>query len=98
MVLKNIIVERFMIALLKAHAKDPRHFFYTSAKTDERQSIDPPEVGTAIWELLTLSNHVRNELAHSLDSEKLKATINAVRTGYRRYRKRAPKAKHAGNE
>ena len=44
MVLKNqIIVERFMIALLGAHGKNPKHLFYTSAKIKECRSIDPPE-------------------------------------------------------
>lgn len=83
MILKNqIIVERFMIELLEAHGKDPKHFFYTSAKIKGCSDIDPPEVGKAHWELLTLCSYVRNELAHSLDNEKLKAVIEAVRTAY----------------
>ena len=83
MLLKNqIIVERFMIAFLEAHGKDPKHFFYTSAKIKGCSDIDPPEVGKAHWELLTLCSYVRNELAHSLDNDKLKAAINAVRDAY----------------
>lgn len=55
MVLKNhIIVERFMIAFLEAHGKDPKRFFFTSAKIEGCSDIDPPEVGKANWNLLTL--------------------------------------------
>ena len=83
MILKNqIIVERFMIAFLEVHGKDPKRFFFTSAKIDGCSDIDPPEVGKANWDLLTLCSYVRNELAHSLDNEKLKVAIDAVRNAY----------------
>jgi hypothetical protein len=78
----QIAVERCMILLLEAHGKDPKHFFFTAQKITECKRIDPPEVGQAIWDLLTLCTHVRNELAHSLDNEKLKAKIDAARDAY----------------
>jgi hypothetical protein len=78
----QIAVERCMISLLETHGKDPKHFFFTAQKITECKRIDPPEVGQTIWNLLTLCTYVRNELAHSLDNEKLKATIDAVRDAY----------------
>jgi hypothetical protein len=83
MVLKNqIIVERFMIAFLDAHGKDPNHFFFTSKKIEGCSVIDPPEVGKANWNLLMLCSYVRNELAHSLDNDKLKIALDNVRNAY----------------
>ena len=78
----QIIVERFMIALLEAHGRNPKHFFFTAPKIKECKKIDPPEVGQTMWELLSLCSYVRNELVHSLDDEKIKETMDAVRTAY----------------
>jgi hypothetical protein len=75
----QITVERLMIAFLEAHGKNPQHFFFTSQKIAECKRIDPPE---AIWDLLTLCSYVRNELAHSLNNEKLNASMAAVRVAY----------------
>jgi len=81
--LKNqIIVERFMIAFLEAHGKDPKHFFFTGDKIKGCSDIDPPEVGKEHWELLKLCSYVRNELAHSLDNDKLKIALDNVRNAY----------------
>jgi hypothetical protein len=35
-----------------------------------------------MWDLLTLSTYVRNELLHSLDYEQIKTKIEEVRTAY----------------
>jgi hypothetical protein len=78
----QIMVERFMIELLEAHGKDPKHSFFTAQKITECKKIDPPEVGQTMWELLSLCSYVRNELVHSLDNEQLKAKANAVREAY----------------
>src|SRR5262249_26305779 len=78
----QINVERFMIQLLQAYGRDPKHFFFTSDKIKECKRLDPPEVGKAAWDLLTLCSHVRNELVHSLDEEQLKAKSSAVREAY----------------
>jgi hypothetical protein len=78
----QIMVERFMIDLLEAHGRDPKHFFFTAPKIAECKKIDPPEVGQPMWELLSLCTYVRNELVHSLDNEQLKAKANAVREAY----------------
>ena len=78
----QITVERFMISFLEAHAKDPKHFFFTSQKIKECARIDPPEVGQIMWNLLSLCSRVRNELAHSLDDEQIKLRMDAVRTAY----------------
>jgi hypothetical protein len=65
----QIIVERFMIGLLEAHGRDPKHFLFTAPKIKEcKEKIDPPEVGQPMWELLSLCTHARNELVHSLDT------------------------------
>lgn len=78
----QIIVEWFMIELLEAHGRDPKHFFFTAQKITELKKIDPPEVGQAMWQLLSLCSYVRNELVHSLDNEQLKAKANTVREAY----------------
>jgi hypothetical protein len=79
----QVIVEGFMIALLEAHGRDPQRFFYTGNKIEElRDKIDPPEVGRPIWELLSLCSHVRNELVHSLNTEKIKENSDLVREAY----------------
>jgi hypothetical protein len=78
----QILVERFMIELLEVHDRDTNHYFFTAQKITECKKIDPPEVGQTMWELLSLCSHVRNELVHSLDNEKLKAKANAVREAY----------------
>jgi hypothetical protein len=79
----QVIVEGFMIGLLEAHGRDPQRFFYTGKKIEElRDKIDPPEVGRPIWELLLLCSHVRNELVHSLNTEKIKDKSGKVREAY----------------
>ncbi|UGY17987.1 hypothetical protein HAP48_0011450 [Bradyrhizobium septentrionale] len=79
----QVIVEGFMIELLEAYGKDPSHFFYTGKKIEElRDRIDPPEVGRPIWELLSLCSHVRNELVHSLQVDKIKEKSQKVREAY----------------
>ena len=79
----QIVVERFMIQLLEAHGRDPKHYFFTGQKIIEcKKKIDPPEVGQAMWELLSLCSDVRNELAHSLDNDQLKAKSGKVREAY----------------
>jgi hypothetical protein len=79
----QVIIEGFMIGLLEAHGRDPQRFFYTGKKIEElRDKIDPPEVGRPIWELLSLCSHVRNELVHSLNTEKIKEKSDKVRKAY----------------
>ena len=78
----QIVVERFMIELLEAYGRDPKHFFFTAQKITECKKIDPLEVGQTMWELLSLCSYVRNDLVHSLDNEQLKAKANAVREAY----------------
>jgi hypothetical protein len=78
----QIIVERFMIALIEAHGRDPKHFFFTAPKITECKKIDPPEVGQPIWDLFSLCTYVRNELVHSLDNEQLKTKSDKVREAY----------------
>jgi hypothetical protein len=79
----QMVVERFMIELLEAHGRDPKHFFFTGQKITEcEEKIDPPEVGQAMWELLSLCSHVRNELVHSFDNDQLKAKSDKVREAY----------------
>jgi hypothetical protein len=89
----QIVVERFMIALLEAHGRDPKHFFFTAPKITECKKIDPPEVGQPMWELLSLCTYVRNELVHSLDNEQLKAKANAVRDTFLQSRKVSVRSK-----
>lgn len=78
----QVIIESFMIELLEAYGRDPQHFFYTGQKIAECKKVDPPEVGQPIWELLTLCSHVRNELVHSLNTEKIKTKSAKVREAY----------------
>ena len=79
----QILVERFMIGLLEAHGRDPKHFFQTGPKITEcRDKIDPPEVGRPIWRLFELCTHVRNELVHSLDDALVKEKSHLVREAY----------------
>jgi hypothetical protein len=79
----QVIIEGFMIGLLEAHGRDPQRYFYTGKKIEElRDKIDPPEVGRPIWELLSLCSHVRNELVHSLNTEKIKEKSDKVREAY----------------
>lgn len=79
----QIIVERFMIGLLEAHGRDPKHFLFTAPKIKEcKEKIDPPEVGQPMWELLSLCTHVRNELVHSLDTNLVKEKCDKVREAY----------------
>src|SRR5258708_190995 len=67
----QVIIESFMIELLEAHGRDPQRYFYTGKKIEEcNDKINPPKVGQPIWEILTLCSHVRNELVHSLNTEK----------------------------
>lgn len=52
----QIMVERFMIGLLEAYGRDPKHFFFTAQKITEcKTKIDPPEVGQTMWELFELA-------------------------------------------
>ncbi|UWU75924.1 hypothetical protein N2603_39300 [Bradyrhizobium huanghuaihaiense] len=60
----QIVIERQMIALLEAHGRDSKHFFFTKNKIKECKKIDPPEVEQPIWHLLSKCSWVRNELAH----------------------------------
>lgn len=78
----QIIVEGTMIDLLHANGKDSKHFFLTGHKIKECKRIDPPGVGPAAWDLLTLCSHVRNELMHSLDDAAIKAKSGLVREAY----------------
>jgi hypothetical protein len=79
----QVIIEGFMIGLLEAHGRDPQRFFYTGKKIEElRDRVDPPEVGRPIWELLSLCSHVKNELVHSLNTEKIKEKSDKVREAY----------------
>jgi chemotaxis regulatin CheY-phosphate phosphatase CheZ len=79
----QVIIESFMIELLEAHGRDPQRFFYTGKKIEEcKDKINPPEVGQPIWELLTLCSHVRNELVHSLNTEKIKEKSEKARQAY----------------
>ncbi|MBR1236188.1 hypothetical protein [Bradyrhizobium sp. AUGA SZCCT0182] len=79
----QVIIESFMIELLEVHGRDPQRFFYTGLKIAEcRDKIDPPEVGQPIWELLSRCSKVRNELVHSLNTEKIKETSQLVREAY----------------
>jgi hypothetical protein len=79
----QIVVERFMIGLLEAHGRDPKHFFYSGPKITEcRDKIDPQEVGQPIWRLFELCTHVRNELVHSLDDALVKEKCDLVREAY----------------
>lgn len=79
----QVTVEIFMTELLEAHARDPQRFFFTGQKIKEcKEKIDPPEVGQSIWELLSLCSYVRNELVHSLNTEKIKEASDNVREAY----------------
>lgn len=79
----QVIIESFMIELLEAHGRDPQRYFYTGKKIEEcKDKINPPEVGQPIWEILTLCSHVRNELVHSLNNEKIKERSEKVRQAY----------------
>jgi hypothetical protein len=79
----QVIIESFMIELLEAHGRDPQRFFYTGKKIEEcKDKINSPEVGQPIWELLTLCSHVRNELVHSLNIEKIKEKSEKARQAY----------------
>lgn len=79
----QVIIEGFMIQLLEAHGRDPQRFFYTGKKIEElRDKIDPPEVGRPVWELLEYCSHVRNELVHSLNPDKIKEKSQKVREHY----------------
>jgi hypothetical protein len=79
----QIIIERFMIELLEAHGRDPKHFLFTAPKIKEcKEKIDPPEVGQPMWELLSLCTHVRNELVHNLDTKEIKEKCDKVREAY----------------
>jgi hypothetical protein len=79
----QIIVERFLIGLLEAYGRDPKHFFFTGPKIAEcRDKIDPPEVGQTMWKLFELCTHVRNELVHFLDTKEIKAKCEKVREAY----------------
>jgi hypothetical protein len=78
----QVIIEGFMIELLEAYGRDPQHFFFTGQKIAELKKIDPPEVGQPILELLSFCSYVRNELVHSLNTEKIKETSNKVREAY----------------
>jgi hypothetical protein len=79
----QIVIERFMIELLEAHGRDPKHFLFTAPKIKEcKEKIDPPEVGQPMWELLSLCTHVRNELVHNLDTKEIKAKCDKVREAY----------------
>jgi hypothetical protein len=78
----QITVEGSMIDVLKWYGKDPNHFFLTGEKIKECKKLDPPGVGPAIWELLRLCSHVRNELMHSLDDAKIKEKSDLVREAY----------------
>jgi hypothetical protein len=78
----QVTVEGSMIELLEAYGKDPQHYFYTSNKIKALTDIDPPEVGKAMWHLLSLCSYVRNELVHSLNTKKIKAQSDKVREAY----------------
>jgi hypothetical protein len=78
----QVTVEGFMINLLEAYGKDPQHLFYTSNKIKALRETDPPEVGRGMWDLLSLCSYVRNELVHSLNTEKIKAQSDKVREAY----------------
>lgn len=79
----QVIIEGFMIELLEAYGRDPQHFFYTGKKIEElRDKVDPPEVGRPIWQLLSLCSHVRNELVHSLNANRIKEKSDKVREAY----------------
>ena len=79
----QVIVESFMIELLEAHGRDPQRFFLTGKKIEElREKINPPEIGRANWDLLELCSHVRNELVHSLNPDKITKKSELVRQAY----------------
>jgi len=79
----QVIIEGFMIALLEAYGRDPQRFFYTGNKIVElRDRVNPPGVGNPIWDLLSLCSHVRNELVHSLNADKIREKSNKVREAY----------------
>jgi hypothetical protein len=79
----QVIIESFMIELLEAHGRDAQRFFYTGKKIEEcKERINPPEVGQPLWDLLTLCSHVRNELVHSLNTDKINEKSAKVREAY----------------
>ncbi len=78
----QIVTERSMIALLEANGRDPQHFFFTKDKIKECKKIDPPEVAQPVWDLLSKCSYVRNELAHSLDNDKIAKLSEDVREAY----------------
>ncbi|MFK4721033.1 hypothetical protein ABIE89_002133 [Bradyrhizobium niftali] len=79
----QVIVENFMNELLEAYGKDPQRLFFTGPKITEcKERLKPPEVGDQIWSLFSLCTHVRNELVHSLNTEKIKEKSELVRQQY----------------
>lgn len=79
----QIIIERFLVELLEAYGRDPKHFYFTGPKIKEcKDKIDPPEVGQPMWELFEFCTHVRNELVHSLDTREINAKCAIVRGAY----------------
>ncbi|WP_257170815.1 hypothetical protein [Bradyrhizobium sp. SRS-191] len=79
----QVVIESFMIELLESYGRDPQRFFLTGKKIEElREKINPPEVGRPIWDLLELCSHVRNELVHSLNADKIKEKSELVRQAY----------------
>lgn len=79
----QVVIESFMIELLESYGRDSRRFFFTGKKIEElRDKINPPEVGRPIWDLLELCSHVRNELVHSLNADKIKEKSELVRQAY----------------
>ncbi len=78
----QVTVEAFMIELLNTHGRDPAHCFFTSQKIKTLKDIDPPEVGLAMWEPLSLCSYVPNEFVHSLDTQNVKQQGHKARDEY----------------
>jgi hypothetical protein len=51
-----------------------------------------------MWELLSLCSYVRNELVHSIDTQKVKQQSDKVREAYLSVRKRAAAAEQPRND
>jgi hypothetical protein len=76
----HVGVERSMVEFIEAHGKKADDTF--SEKIKQCESLNPPEIDAATWELLKRANRLRNAIAHKINGPEVKEEMKQTRAAY----------------